>query len=423
MIAFNLGKVVLQGDEANNIALAPGDVVTVYSQKDVRVPVARQTRLVSLEGEVNAPGHLPAAAGRDAAGACSTRAGGFTPQAYVYGLDLSREETRARQRENLATAISRLRGAVGGAGGARRGQPARRRHRRGDRRTLVSSAATQAQLTRLSRIQPNGRIALELTPDIRIDRRPARPAARARRPHQRAAAAGLRHRRRRGRQQQRLRLEARAAPPATTCAWPAPTKRPTPTTCSSCAPTAPSAAPSTGAASSAAAASSRRCMQPGDALVVPNQLDFETWGRALVRNLKDFAQIFSGLRHRHRRHQLAQQLTPHAQRRLDHAAGRRPGALRQRRRRRAARSRSTDVLTWLGERKALIGAVTARRRPRLGRRRAAAAADLHGANDVPRARARSSRAARRRRSPRSARSAASPAAWPRRRPTTSTSPC
>ena len=46
VIAFNLGKAVLQGDEANNIALAPGDVVTVYSQKDVRVPVARQTRLV-----------------------------------------------------------------------------------------------------------------------------------------------------------------------------------------------------------------------------------------------------------------------------------------------------------------------------------------------------------------------------------------
>jgi hypothetical protein len=35
-------------------------------------------------------------------------------------------------------------------------------------------------------------------------------------------------------------------------------------------------------------------LQPGDALVVPNQLDFETWGRAFVRNLKDFAQIISG---------------------------------------------------------------------------------------------------------------------------------
>ena len=27
---------------------------------------------------------------------------------------------------------------------------------------------------------------------------------------------------------------------------------------------------------------------------MPNQLDFETWGRAFVRNLKDFAQIFTG---------------------------------------------------------------------------------------------------------------------------------
>ena len=34
-------------------------------------------------------------------------------------------------------------------------------------------------------------------------------------------------------------------------------------------------------------------MQPGDALIVPNQLDFETWGRAFVRNLKDISQIFA----------------------------------------------------------------------------------------------------------------------------------
>ena len=34
-------------------------------------------------------------------------------------------------------------------------------------------------------------------------------------------------------------------------------------------------------------------MQPGDAVIVPNQLDFETFGRALVRNLKDYSQIFA----------------------------------------------------------------------------------------------------------------------------------
>ena len=33
-------------------------------------------------------------------------------------------------------------------------------------------------------------------------------------------------------------------------------------------------------------------LQPGDSVVMPSLVDFETWGRALVRNLKDFSQIF-----------------------------------------------------------------------------------------------------------------------------------
>ena len=56
VITFNLGKAVLQGDAANNIELLAGDVVTVFSQKDIRVPVSRQTRVVSIEGEVGSPG-------------------------------------------------------------------------------------------------------------------------------------------------------------------------------------------------------------------------------------------------------------------------------------------------------------------------------------------------------------------------------
>jgi hypothetical protein len=46
-----------------------------------------------------------------------------------------------------------------------------------------------------------------------------------------------------------------------------------------------------GAASSASAASEAG-LEPGDAVVVPSQLDYETWGKALVRNLKDWSQIF-----------------------------------------------------------------------------------------------------------------------------------
>ena len=207
VISFNLGKVVLQGDEANNIALAPGDVVTVYSQKDVRVPVSRQTRLVSLEGEVNAPGIYQLQPGETLKGLLN-RAGGFTPQAYVYGLDLSREETRLRQRENLATAITRLQ-ALSAVQAAR--DAANRRDDAAGAATssLVSSAATQAQVSRLSRIEPNGRIALELTPEIRsIDALPDLPLENGDRISV-PPRPGLRHGRRRGRQQQRLRVEAR----------------------------------------------------------------------------------------------------------------------------------------------------------------------------------------------------------------------
>ena len=43
IIPFNLGRAVLQNDPSQDLELQPGDVVTIYSQKDLRVPVARQT--------------------------------------------------------------------------------------------------------------------------------------------------------------------------------------------------------------------------------------------------------------------------------------------------------------------------------------------------------------------------------------------
>ena len=103
------------------------------------------------------------------------RAGGFTPQAYVYGLDLSREETRARQRENLATAITRLE-SLSAVQAARDAANRRDDAAGAATTTAVSNAATQAQLARLSRIEPNGRIALELTPETHsIDALPDLP--------------------------------------------------------------------------------------------------------------------------------------------------------------------------------------------------------------------------------------------------------
>ena len=291
VIAFNLGKVVLQGDEENNVALAPGDVVTVYSQKDVRVPVARQTRLVSLEGEINAPGIYQLQPGETLRGLL-TRAGGFTPQAYVYGLDLSREETRLRQRENLATAITRLQ-ALSAVQAARDAANRRDDISGAATSTLVSSAATQAQVARLSRIEPNGRIALELTPEIRsIDALPDLPLEHGDRISVPPRPGFV--------------TVAGAVVNSNAFVW-----KPDRTAGDYLRLAGADEAADTDnmfilrADGTVNSAGDRRgffgrgglesqVLQPGDALVVPNQLDYETWGRALVRNLKDFAQIFSG---------------------------------------------------------------------------------------------------------------------------------
>ena len=158
----------------------PGDVVTVYSQKDVRVPVVAP----------DAPGLRSRARSiRRASTSCSparrcssllARAGGFTPQAYVYGLEFSREETRAaparepRRRDRRLEALSAVQTA---RDAANRRDDASAQAPGGQQRRHPGPAAPPA------RIQPNGRIALELTPGRSARRRVARPAARARRPH------------------------------------------------------------------------------------------------------------------------------------------------------------------------------------------------------------------------------------------------
>jgi polysaccharide biosynthesis/export protein len=218
------------------------------------------------------------------------RAGGFTPQAYVYGLEFSREETRLRQRENLAAAIARLESLS--ATQSARDAANRRDDTTAASASAVSNAATQAQLTRLTRLQPNGRIALELAPETRsLDGLPDVPLAHADRisvPPRPAfvtvagavvnSNAFLWKPQRSAGDYLKLAGVDEAADPSNMFILRADG-------------TVSHAGDSRGFWGSSKLESS--LLQPGDALIVPNQLDFETWGRALVRNLKDWSQIFS----------------------------------------------------------------------------------------------------------------------------------
>jgi polysaccharide biosynthesis/export protein len=100
LIAFHPGKLVLDRDDSQNHALRPGDVITLFSQADVRVAMAQQTRFVRLEGEFQSAGIYAVRPG-ETLGQLIERAGGLTPQAYLYGAELLRDSTRIDQQRRL----------------------------------------------------------------------------------------------------------------------------------------------------------------------------------------------------------------------------------------------------------------------------------------------------------------------------------
>jgi protein involved in polysaccharide export with SLBB domain len=100
LIPFNLGKVVLQHDHTADLELEPSDIVMIFSQRDVRVPLQKQAKFVRIEGEINAPGVYKIQPG-DTLRTLIRRAGGVTPEAYLYATQLTRESVRSEQRRIL----------------------------------------------------------------------------------------------------------------------------------------------------------------------------------------------------------------------------------------------------------------------------------------------------------------------------------
>ena len=107
LVPFNLGKLVLQGDEQNNLALEPGDVITIFSQNDLAVPLDKQSKFVRLEGEFRTSGVYRAEPGETVRHLVE-RVGGFTPSAYLYGAEFTRESVRADQQKGLDQLIEKL---------------------------------------------------------------------------------------------------------------------------------------------------------------------------------------------------------------------------------------------------------------------------------------------------------------------------
>jgi polysaccharide export outer membrane protein len=161
LVPFNLGKALLQHDDASNLPLQPGDIVTIFSQADLRVPREQQTKLVRLEGEFTSAGIYRAQSGQSLRGLVA-QAGGLAPSAYLYGAVFTRESTRIQQQERLDMVISQMERDL-----ARQAAQSTQNAKTVDEAnaTRTSLEARRASLDKLRQLKADGRIVLNLHPD------------------------------------------------------------------------------------------------------------------------------------------------------------------------------------------------------------------------------------------------------------------
>lgn len=163
LIPFNLGRVILSKDPVHNLTLKAGDVVTILSQNDLKLPQDKQTRLVRVEGEVMAPGVYQTKPG-ETLPQLLQRVGGITPQAYLFGTEFNRESVRIRQQENLEILVRRIEAQAQSQASNLSSNLSPERIAQAQLLQQQQQAQTKAQVDKLRTLKSNGRVALELDP-------------------------------------------------------------------------------------------------------------------------------------------------------------------------------------------------------------------------------------------------------------------
>jgi protein involved in polysaccharide export with SLBB domain len=164
VIPFNLLRVLADAKDPDNQVLESGDVVTVFSVNDMRVPISKRRVMVRIEGEVMQPGIYQVKPG-ETLNSVLQKAGGLSHDAYLFGSALYREEVRKSQVENLQKLVRRLES----ESGAQLAQLSQSMGASSDANLAQAriAAAQQAQkqsLERVKSLRPEGRVALGLEP-------------------------------------------------------------------------------------------------------------------------------------------------------------------------------------------------------------------------------------------------------------------
>jgi protein involved in polysaccharide export with SLBB domain len=158
LIPFRLASAIDDPASAANQVLKPGDVVTIFSRADLELPMDKHASFVRVGGEVNAPGVYRVTSGETLRDVVA-RAGGLTDHSYLYASIFTRVSTRIAQENELRQSTEQMqRELVTKYANAtpQAGQTAT------DQQQQL--AMQQAALSRLSAIEPTGRVVLSMKP-------------------------------------------------------------------------------------------------------------------------------------------------------------------------------------------------------------------------------------------------------------------
>ena len=163
LIPFNLGSAIADKASEHNLRLEPGDIVTIFSKEDIQGPQSKQSKFVRLEGEFHTAGVYQIQPG-ETLRQLLVRVGGITNNAYVYGAEFTRESTRIQQQQRLDDALGRLEVEMQRSG-VKRAQGVVAVE---DAQSLAAEAQAQrALLVKLRQIRATGRIVLEVKPEAK----------------------------------------------------------------------------------------------------------------------------------------------------------------------------------------------------------------------------------------------------------------
>ena len=159
LIAFNLANAIDSPASADNETLEAGDVITIFSEKDIPLPADKHAAFVRVDGEVNAPGVYRISPGETLRDVVK-RAGGLTPHSYLYASQLTRVSTRRAEELEIRQSTAQMqrdllaRNAAASSLGAANSAEQQ-----------AQSSAQQALIAQLAAVQPTGRVVLAMKPD------------------------------------------------------------------------------------------------------------------------------------------------------------------------------------------------------------------------------------------------------------------